>query len=160
MLAGKRLNQRNEGFAICRVMPRFWMGAEVVYNYIDPLPNNDAFWSANLFGHFQRVHQPRNVAKAESLNSFRTSFQQPPEPPVSRACTHKSTRSAVYFSALWALAGHRPLPVRVKTGGHSEGYDGVSVKPSSIQPVTPPIIIFTGKPSRARRNAALLAPLQ
>jgi hypothetical protein len=42
----------------------------------------------------------------------------------------------------------------------SEGYDGVNVKPSSIQPVTPPIIIFTGKPSRERRNAALLAPLQ
>jgi hypothetical protein len=41
-----------------------------------------------------------------------------------------------------------------------EGYDGVNMKPSSIQPVTPPIIIFTGKPSRARRNAALLAPLQ
>jgi hypothetical protein len=74
MLAGKRLNQRNEGFAICRVMPRFWMGAEVAYNYIDPLPNNDAFWSANLFGHFQSVHQPRDVAEAECLDSFRTSF--------------------------------------------------------------------------------------
>jgi hypothetical protein len=46
------------------------------------------------------------------------------------------------------------------SSGHSESYDGVNVKPSSIQPVTPPIIIFTGKPSRARRNAALLAPLQ
>ena len=42
----------------------------------------------------------------------------------------------------------------------NESYDGVNVKPSSIQPVTPPIIIFTGRPSRARRNAALLAPLQ
>ena len=42
----------------------------------------------------------------------------------------------------------------------SKGHDGVNVKPSSIQPVTPPIIIFTGKPSRERRNAALLAPLQ
>jgi hypothetical protein len=51
-------------------------------------------------------------------------------------------------------------PVIVDSGGHSESYDGVNVKPSSIQPVTPPIIIFTGKPSRARRNAALLAPLQ
>ena len=51
-------------------------------------------------------------------------------------------------------------PVVANSRGHSESYDGVNVKPSSIQPVTPPIIIFTGKPSRARRNAALLAPLQ
>ncbi len=53
-----------------------------------------------------------------------------------------------------------PKPVLVDSSGHSESYDGVNVKPSSIQPVTPPIIIFTGKPSRARRSAALLAPLQ
>jgi hypothetical protein len=40
-------------------------------------------------------------------------------------------------------------------------YGGVNVKPSSIHPVTPPIIIFAGKPSRASRSAAaLLAPLQ
>ena len=51
-------------------------------------------------------------------------------------------------------------PDVANSSGHSESYDGVNVKPSSIQPVTPPIIIFTGKPSRARRNAALLAPLQ
>jgi hypothetical protein len=38
--------------------------------------------------------------------------------------------------------------------------EGVNVKPSSIQPVTPPIIIFTGNPSRPRRSAALFAPLQ
>ena len=54
----------------------------------------------------------------------------------------------------------RPKPDVANSSGHSESYDGVNVKPSSIQPVTPPIIIFTGKPSRARRNAALLAPLQ
>ena len=54
----------------------------------------------------------------------------------------------------------RPKPDVANSSGHSESYDGVKVKPSSIQPVTPPIIIFTGKPSRARRNAALLAPLQ
>jgi len=34
----------------------------------------------------------------------------------------------------------------VNSSGHSESYDGVNVKPSSIQPVTPPIIIFTGSP--------------
>lgn len=33
-------------------------------------------------------------------------------------------------------------------------------KPSSFQPSTPPIIFFTGRPSRARRMAALSAPLQ
>jgi hypothetical protein len=38
----------------------------------------------------------------------------------------------------------------VDSGGRSESYDGVNVKRSPIQPVTPPIIIFTGKPSRAR----------
>ena len=32
--------------------------------------------------------------------------------------------------------------------------------PSSAQPVIPPIISLTGWPSRAKRNAALLAPLQ
>jgi hypothetical protein len=32
-------------------------------------------------------------------------------------------------------------------GARSEGYDSVNVKPSSIQPVTPPINIFTGKPT-------------
>ena len=53
-----------------------------------------------------------------------------------------------------------PKPVVANSSDHCESYDGVNVKPSSIQPVTPPIIIFTGKPSRARRNAALLAPLQ
>jgi hypothetical protein len=42
----------------------------------------------------------------------------------------------------------RAKPVVVDPGGHNESYDGVNVKPSSIQPVTPPIIIFTGKPSR------------
>ena len=39
---------------------------------------------------------------------------------------------------------------------NSESYDGVNAKPSSIQPVTPPIIIFTGKPSRARRIEVVL----
>ena len=59
------------------------------------------------------------------------------------------------------IAGAAISEAAAKTrGGHSESYDGVNVKPSSIQPVTPPIIIFTGKPSRARHNAALLAPLQ
>ena len=33
-------------------------------------------------------------------------------------------------------------------------------KPSSRQPSMPPIIFFTGLPSRARRSAALSAPLQ
>jgi hypothetical protein len=43
---------------------------------------------------------------------------------------------------------------------HQPATDVVREKPSSIQPVTPPIIILTGKPNRARRTAALLAPLQ
>ena len=43
---------------------------------------------------------------------------------------------------------------------HQPSTDAVREKPSSIQPVTPPIIILTGRPNRARRTAALLAPLQ
>jgi hypothetical protein len=43
---------------------------------------------------------------------------------------------------------------------HQPATDVVREKPSSIQPVTPPIIILTGRPNRARRTAALLAPLQ
>src|SRR6266702_7294041 len=35
-----------------------------------------------------------------------------------------------------------------------------SAKPSSSQPVTPPIMIFTGRPSFARRIAPRVAPLQ
>ena len=34
------------------------------------------------------------------------------------------------------------------------------LKPSSSQPVIPPIMIFTGRPSRASRTAARCAPLQ
>ncbi len=36
----------------------------------------------------------------------------------------------------------------------------ISSKPSSSHPVTPPIIFFTGRPSRASASAALSAPLQ
>ena len=61
------------------------------------------------------------------------------------------------WSATNARTRSRSNDVQAKT---CESYDGVKVKPSSIHPVTPPIIIFTGKPSPARRNAALLAPLQ
>ena len=62
-----------------------------------------------------------------------------------------------HWSATNVAQGLAANDVQAKT---CESYDDVKVKPSSIQPVTPPIIIFTGKPSRARRNAALLAPLQ
>ena len=68
--------------------------------------------------------------------------------------------SATIVAQGLAQTTFRPKPDVANSSGHSESYDGVKVKPSSIQPVTPPIIIFTGKPSRARRNAALLAPLQ
>src|SRR5262245_30968618 len=57
----------------------------------------------------------------------------------------------------------------LETGPLSEGAGGagidaqplgVRVKPSSSQPVTPPIIILTGSPRRESRTAALFAPLQ
>jgi len=35
-----------------------------------------------------------------------------------------------------------------------------SSKPSSSQPVTPPVMILTGRPNSARRNAPRAAPLQ
>ena len=55
----------------------------------------------------------------------------------------------------------RAIPIRSPWRAHEAAIAGlVRLKPSSSQPVTPPIIIFTGKPSRARRTAALFAPLQ
>ena len=39
-------------------------------------------------------------------------------------------------------------------------YARASSKPSSSQPVTPPIISFTGRPSCASFSAALVEPLQ
>src|SRR5258708_16860092 len=44
--------------------------------------------------------------------------------------------------------------------GHHRSAPSTSVKPSSSQPVTPPIIFFTGRPSDASLSAALSAPLQ
>ncbi len=43
---------------------------------------------------------------------------------------------------------------------HVDHTSATSSNPSSIQPVMPPIIFLTGRPSRARRTAALSAPLQ
>jgi hypothetical protein len=39
-------------------------------------------------------------------------------------------------------------------------HDEANVRPSSAQPVSPPIMIFTGRPSCAIFSAALSAPLQ
>ncbi len=42
----------------------------------------------------------------------------------------------------------------------TRGHRVTRSKPSSFQPSIPPIIFLTGRPSRARRTAALSAPLQ
>jgi hypothetical protein len=67
--------------------------------------------------------------------------------------------SRVAVSDYWPVRSPKISPPRrqLPAPSLSESYDGVNVKPSSIQPATPPIIIFTSKPSRARRNPALLA---
>lgn len=58
-------------------------------------------------------------------------------------------------SCLGQAAASRPI---------SAALDGASpvgsAEPSSIQPVTPPIISFTQRPTRASRTAALFAPLR
>ena len=90
---------------------------------------------------------PRHVAKGQSRPNSAFALE-----------SALTSTSDISLHRTKSLSG--PKPVEADSSGHSESYDGVNVKPSSIQPVTPPIIIFTGKPSRARRNAALLAPLQ
>ncbi|EMQ31488.1 hypothetical protein VCEM1536_003741B, partial [Vibrio cholerae O1 str. EM-1536] len=45
-------------------------------------------------------------------------------------------------------------------GGGEASYSVTNVKPSSNQPVTPPIIFFTGRPNLAKRIAAFSVPLQ
>jgi hypothetical protein len=106
------------------------------------------------------IHQSETDIRAFIARTTNTpSPTNGPSPPTKSLRPNASAKGSKHL--IQRTLDSRDLLERVlvnRTG--NESYDGVNVKPSSIQPVTPPIIIFTGKPSRARRNAALLAPLQ
>ena len=114
-------------------------------------------WLGGASSHRGRFAQ--KPSRYPRLAKYRYDFPNPGSatPTQSR---RKTPRSVTNVAEGLAANDVQAKPDVAYSSGHSESYDGVNVKPSSIQPVTPPIIIFTGKPSRARRNAALLAPLQ
>ena len=65
-----------------------------------------------------------------------------------------------FYSHQLLLVGHIPACAAQRECGDSEIPSDVKLNPSSFHPSTPPIIFFTGRPSRARFSAARSAPLQ
>jgi hypothetical protein len=126
--------------------------------------------SRSVRGHVLGIQRTRWPAPGRSLiphradrfDAARNTFQVVPDPGLikvgcsrgeallDRVCGSGRTRRASPESPSLTPA---TLPV-------CRQLEGVSVNPSSSHPFTPPIIIFTGTPRRARRTAALLAPLQ
>ena len=92
-----------------------------------------------------------------------------PHPAHRTLAPHPETGNRARAAHASLIITNSTADLYLETGPLSEGAGGagidaqplgVRVKPSSSQPVTPPIIILTGSPRRESRTAALFAPLQ